>query len=341
MNEINFFGDVHWEGQKEFFECEVPYIFNLEYVVETANGIPAINKINIVGSGEFQKWRKPPIAVNLANNHIMDLGDNGFLHTIEALQENGIAFFGAGTEENNYHNPCILQIRDKKVGFLGYMDYDFLLEKSQNKNKCAEPTAERIKKDIQICRKMQVDTIIANVHWGKEERSWHNSRQEKWGHLLVDEGVNLVIGHHPHCIQPMEKYKGSYIFYSLGNTYFPDLCTPSYYDENGNSEFVVRTRNLKCGRMSLRVNYNLTQNKVANVIKMEYKNGRIFEREEVLDKPVVSRMYRFPVVNELVGYVRRIIILLRSNFFVDGKFVNKKAIIKEFAFITARREKEK
>ncbi|MCI8326537.1 MAG: CapA family protein [Lachnospiraceae bacterium] len=339
MNCLTFFGDVHWEDGKYFLESTYPFVFNLEYAVETERVIPAINKIIVTGNGNFRKWKKKPFAVNLANNHILDLGDEGFLHTMSVLKRQGILYFGAGKASDHYNNPCFVRIREKNVAFLGYSDYKFLLEKSSGKYDCAAPSKEQIAEDMRICKRGQADVIIVNVHWGREERSWHNKRQEKIGHWLIDSGADLVIGHHPHCIQPVELYRGKYIFYSLGNSYFPNLCTPSYYDREGKSEFVASVRNLRCGRESLKVTYNLENKKVIEIQRLEYRRGKVVEKEKIKNFRTVNRIYKNPWINEISGYWRRILILIKSNVLVDGKLFNRKAFRKEFEFIYAKKKK--
>lgn len=340
MNQLVFFGDVHWEGTGSFPESNLPYVFNMEYAAETEGAMPAVNKIIVTGSAEFDRWKTQPLAVNLANNHIMDLGDLGFLHTLSLLEQQQISYFGAGKAVDNYHNPCFIWMAGKKIAFLGYCDYDFLLGKSPAEHGCAVPSKEQIHKDMKICREgvEPADIVIVNIHWGREERSWHNKHQEQIGHWLIDAGADLVIGHHPHCIQPVEVYREKYIFYSLGNTYFPDLCAPSYYNENGKSEFAASVRNLKCGRNSLRVTYDVQKKQVTEIRRMEYRKGKTWEGEAVWDVHKICRRYKNPLINEAAGYLRRFLILIKSNLFVDGRIVNGKAFRKEFEFLAARRK---
>lgn len=340
MHELMFLGDVHWENKGKFPDIEIPYVFNFEYVIETKNGIPAKNKIIVTGSGNFSKWKKKPLAVNLANNHILDLGDEGFFHTLSVLEKNGIAYFGAGNEENNYNNPCVIELEGKKIAFLGYSDYEFLLGVESTQNKCAIPTEEQIRKDMELCKDSNADIVIVNMHWGREERSYHTQRQRMLGHKLIDAGADLVIGHHPHCIQPIEVYKEKSIFYSLGNSYFPNINSPSYYDETGNSAFTASVRNLECGRESLRVKYNFEEKIVTDITKLKYKKGNIYEIKKIANQKVIPKYYKSVFINEAIGYMRRILILVKSNLFVDGKFINTKAFLKEFDYLKARRNEK-
>ncbi len=152
MNQLVFFGDVHWKGKGVFPESGLPYVFNMEYASVTEEAAPATNKIIVTGNAEFDGWKTKPLAVNLANNHIMDLGDLGFLHTLSLLEQQQISYFGAGKAEDNYHNPCFTCIAGKKIAFLGYCDYEFLLGKSPAEHGCAAPSREQIQRDMKICQ---------------------------------------------------------------------------------------------------------------------------------------------------------------------------------------------
>lgn len=340
MGIIKFYGDVRWDGGSGFMEPDVPYVFNFEYVIETKKAQPAINKIIVTGSGDFGAWKKKPLAVNLANNHILDLGDRGFEHTLSVLNQSGIAYFGAGSRSDNYNNPYITNIYGKQVAFLGYSDYEFLLETSPASYSCAKPTEKQIQHDMELCREKKADIVIVNIHWGREERPWYDKRQEWIGHRLIDAGAEIVIGHHPHCIQPIEVYHGKYIFYSLGNSYFPNLSVPSYFNKKGKSECKINVKNMKCGRESLRVQYDLGQGTVTQVSKLRYKKGVLKDCGEIKNLCAVHKIYRYPFMNEMTGYFRRICILLRSNFFVDGTVINWKALQKEVDFLRAKQKRE-
>jgi len=81
------------------------------------------------------------------------------------------------------------------------------------------PTQKQITSLIKAA-KPSVDLVIVSYHWGKEYMYQPNNLQVKRGHTAIDAGADLVIGHHPHCIESVEKYKGKWIVYSLGNFVF-------------------------------------------------------------------------------------------------------------------------
>ena len=102
---INFLGDVYLDKSYSVKISLEHYIFNLEYPLSIA-GIPALSKINLGQSRSYIEgtFNKMPVAVNLANNHIMDYGEAAFDYTIKYLEDKNIKYFGAGTKANNYNN---------------------------------------------------------------------------------------------------------------------------------------------------------------------------------------------------------------------------------------------
>lgn len=150
-------------------------------------------------------------AVNISNNHIYDYLDKGFGDTLKALKNQNINYFGEG-------NVWIKEIKGVKFGFLGYTGWS---SSSEIKNK--------IKKDIENLKNNNC-VVIVSFHWGDENSNFPNSTQKTLGHLAIDEGADLVLGHHPHVIEGIEKYKDKYICYSLGNFCFGGNINPTDKD---------------------------------------------------------------------------------------------------------------
>lgn len=139
--------------------------------------------------------------LNISNNHIMDYGTAGINETIRSLNDNDIEYTGISSE------PTIIKSCGEKIGFLGY---------SEVFNDCDE---DKIKAEIAKARKL-CNFLVVSFHWGCEYNNYPTESQKKWAHIAVDCGADLIIGHHPHVLQGIEKYKGKYIFYSLGNFIF-------------------------------------------------------------------------------------------------------------------------
>lgn len=150
-------------------------------------------------------------AVNLSNNHIYDYLNKGFEDTKNSLKIENINYFGEG-------NKWIKEINGIKFGFLGYSAWSndsYFLQK--------------IKSDIDELKANNCIVII-NFHWGEENKYIPNSIQKSVAHYAIDNGADLIIGHHPHVIQGTEMYKNKMICYSLGNFCFGGNFNPSDKD---------------------------------------------------------------------------------------------------------------
>lgn len=150
--------------------------------------------------------------VNLANNHSYDYGEEGFHDTIAALDAEGIIHFG-------YDETAIVNVKNIKIGLVGIYELKDHLERAQ-----------QLKDNIAKVKKDGADLIIVIFHWGNEKEEVPDENQIKLGHLAIDEGADLVCGHHPHVLQGIENYKGKNIVYSLGNFCFGGNSFPSDMD---------------------------------------------------------------------------------------------------------------
>lgn len=151
-------------------------------------------------------------AANLANNHSSDYGGQSNTDTIKALEDAGVATFG-------FDQTKILDIKGVKVGLTG------IYELAEHMGK-----AEQVKENIAALKEAGAQLIIVNFHWGMEKEYYPDDTQKQLAHLAVDSGADLVIGHHPHVLQGVEKYKDKYIAYSLGNFCFGGNSNPSDKD---------------------------------------------------------------------------------------------------------------
>lgn len=160
--------------------------------------------------------------VTLANNHILDFGPEGITDSIALLKENGIRYVGAGENLNEAKKLEIMEVKGKKIGFLGtsrvYMDGSWAAGADHpGVFSTYDPTlaVEEIKKAREL-----VDYLVVYVHWGVERETTPKEYQKTMGQQYIDAGADLVIGSHPHVLQPIEYYKEKPIVYSLGNFVF-------------------------------------------------------------------------------------------------------------------------
>lgn len=160
--------------------------------------------------------------VTMANNHILDYGPYGITDSIAALQEAGIRYVGVGENLEEAKKLEIMEVKGKKIGFLGtsrvYMSSDWAAgENHPGVFSTYDPTLalEEIKKADAL-----VDYLVVYVHWGVERETEPKEYQRVMGKQYVDAGADMVIGSHPHVLQPLEYYKEKPIMYSLGNFVF-------------------------------------------------------------------------------------------------------------------------
>ena len=151
-------------------------------------------------------------AVNTANNHSHDYGEQSFKDTITALDAANIIHFG-------YDETAVTEVKGVKVGLIGIYELNDHLGRE-----------EQLKKNIQEVKKDGAELVIVIFHWGNEKEEVPDENQKTLGHMAIDLGADLVCGHHPHVLQGIENYKGKNIVYSLGNFCFGGNAYPSDMD---------------------------------------------------------------------------------------------------------------
>jgi hypothetical protein len=158
--------------------------------------------------------------VTLANNHIYDYGSAGLLDTIHFLDSVGIKHVGAGPNLQAAREPAIFDVKGVRLGFLAYFGGG--TNAATGTRAGVAPRFQHIiKTDIQKLKQSdKVDYVVVNFHWGKEKALYPEDWQVALAHFTVECGADLVVGHHPHVLQGVEKYKDAIIAYSLGNFLF-------------------------------------------------------------------------------------------------------------------------
>lgn len=148
--------------------------------------------------------------VNVANNHTLDFGRQGYNDTIDTLKKNKIKYCNGST-------IAYKTVKNVKMAFLGFNALDGV---------SSETVADTIKK----AKRKGAKIVIVSFHWGIERDYYPNSRQKELAKNAIDDGATLVLGHHPHVLQGIERYKGRYIVYSLGNFCFGGNTNPADKD---------------------------------------------------------------------------------------------------------------
>lgn len=161
---------------------------------------PAYAKILTAGSVE---------AANMANNHCKDYGEQSYTDTIKALEDEGITTFG-------YDRIAVMDVKGVKVGLLG----TYVLREGLG-------IKDSMIANLQSLKEQGAQIIIASFHWGSEKAYEPDSTQIELAHAAIDNGADLVLGHHPHVLEGIEEYQGKNIVYSLGNFCFGGNAYPS------------------------------------------------------------------------------------------------------------------
>ena len=184
-------------------------IVNLEGTL-SKRGRRADKKYAFRGNPSYAKILKKGYieAVSFANNHCRDYGNISYKDTCASLRKNKIHYA-------SYGKTSIYRAKGKKIGMVAV---NGLENYSGNK--------QYIRKGIQKLKKKKADLIIVSIHAGIEYTDTPDQTQRSLSHYAVQKGADLVLGHHPHVLQGIEKYKGSYIVYSLGNFCFGGNTNP-------------------------------------------------------------------------------------------------------------------
>lgn len=165
--------------------------------------------------------------VNLANNHTRDFGYDALTDTFMHLKDYGIDYFGAGNDLAEAGGLVVKEVNGIKIGFTG-CNYVYLApdcaagENHAGINMVYKTSDERTKAYLERINEFdsQCDVLIVFMHAGTEEVFDVNSYQKKLSRELIDSGADIVVGAHPHTLQPIEFYNGKPIFYSIGNLIF-------------------------------------------------------------------------------------------------------------------------
>ena len=176
--------------------------------------------------------------VSLANNHFFDLGLDGARHTIQLLDDLGISHIGAGENIQEASAPVVKVIHDKKVAFLAFCDKErmgwcpWATETEPGVNPMFDD--DYVVAEIKKC-KAQNDYVVVMPHWGREHTWVTTPRVYKMAKKMMMAGADLILGSHPHRVQPVVNYKKASVAYSMGNFLFPDrlIVKPrsTYYPE--------------------------------------------------------------------------------------------------------------
>ena len=168
-------------------------------VEKTYNFRGPTDYVNVLTQGSVE-------AVNVSNNHIMDYGYDGARHTISTLDAAGLPWFGT---HQAMEKTWVWQKGNVKIGFVG-MEFSYWYYKHRN----------LLRSQVEALKADGCQVVIGVMHGGEEYRKRHLRNQKDYAYAMLDYGVDIVIGHHPHVLQGIEVRDGKTICYSLGNFVF-------------------------------------------------------------------------------------------------------------------------
>ncbi len=223
---------MHSEGAGYPFEHVLPLFEGIDLLVGNLEGT-----FTDVGTplAKYYLFRTDPAlatsltdagfsAVSLANNHATDYGIDGLARTLRALSDASVRSFGAGMTEDAARAPLIFAgFVAPSIAFLGYSTVGETIFAAGDQGGVAHGSVETIEADVSDARD-RADVVIVSLHSGTEYDHQPSQTQRTLARAAIDAGASVVVGHHPHVLQPWERYKDGVILYSLGNFVF-DLDT--------------------------------------------------------------------------------------------------------------------
>ncbi len=220
---MHFFGDMMFDrgvrnlmekhGNDYVFQNVERFMMGSDVVIGNLEGAITTNKSIAGNLSPLLFTFDPSVAatmkkfgitdVSLANNHSRNFGQDGLDQTKHYLTKEGIRYFGDQINEENI--SYWTEVRGTKIGWVGFSAFG-------GKQNDVIDEIRRLRNEV--------DVLVVMPHWGAEYKLVHGRSQTRLAHTFIDSGADMVIGAHPHVIQPMEIYKGKPIFYSLGNFVF-------------------------------------------------------------------------------------------------------------------------
>ena len=165
--------------------------------------------------------------VSLAGNHALDYGYTGLCRTIDVFNNIGLSHLGTYKTAEDQEKILIKDVKGVKIAFINYTYGTNGIPLPSGKEFCVNLIdKDFIKKQINQAKEQNVDMIVACMHWGTEYRTTANSEQKDLANFLFENGVDVILGNHPHVLEPMEKKtitlqdgttKDVFVVYALGN----------------------------------------------------------------------------------------------------------------------------
>lgn len=185
-----------------------------------------------VDSGKPYSFRIPSLAaqaiadsgldvVSIANNHSLDWGYDALCDTVNNLQAVGLKTAGAGCNESQAERSATISLPDgTQIAILAYTEFYAGAYAVGDHPGFSHYDLDNMQQSIIRERAAGADLVLVSLHWGIEYKPRSNEAQQTLAHILIDSGADMIIGHHPHVPQEIERYGDGWIVYSLGNFVF-------------------------------------------------------------------------------------------------------------------------
>lgn len=319
--------DLISDDVKYLFDCSDLKIINLECPI-----IAEHKNDKIIKTGPNLSTNKDilPIlhqlntsAVTLANNHILDYGPKALESTLESCHRNDIKTVGAGVNLKQASEPLFIKKSGVKIAVINFCENEWSIASSNSAGANPLDLIDNLKQIEKA--KSKADHVILIIHGGHEYYNLPSPRMQKQYRFFAENGADIIVGHHPHCIGGYEIHNGVPIFYSLGNfiftlnsnndDWFTGLILSLQIDSNNIVwKLLPAQQNSETFKVSL-----LQGNEKSNIIKRVEKyskiianNSQLIENwDRLIDEKYKEQIGKFSPINvfgrsKLKGLFRRL-----------------------------------
>jgi len=244
--------------------------------------------------------------VSVANNHMFDYGPDAFQDTLGLLKQHDISCFGGGLRKEGASRPLILELNGLKFGFLGFRDceshwYD------HNSVYTEQMDPATMMQRVNLLRP-KVDWLVLSLHFGWEYQFYPSPQDVKLCRKLIDEGADIILGHHPHYPQGLERYKDGIISYSLGN-----FIWDQNFVGHTSSSFLLELELSKTQIISARI----VPFKLDRAYRLLLNNSAIGEIDAlsnvIINDRKLEEEWYFITRNKLIEFIRNLISVMKRK----------------------------
>lgn len=264
---------------------------------------------------------------NLSNNHMYDYEEIAINDTITLLNENNLQFIGYGENSNEAKEPVVFEKNGIKIGFLSFCSVvnKAHLYATENKSGISLLNENELINDIEDI-KTKVDIVILILHWGLEQYNYPTPDQIRIGHKAINAGASLIIGHHSHTVQGIERYKNGIIAYSLGNFLFDHIRWEGV-STTGDPYMFIKNWD-KANKRSILIESHISKNGIDNFKVRHFKMDKNMVPIEDSSKKREKELQKF---SKLLG---------TNNYNIFWKYYSSKMeileLIKEYKWVVVK-----